>query len=225
MARKDEPIGPYIPGEGIDAAGNAVIDPTKNVLDLVRAESIRQDGLREAESRFQKFARDAEARKAAELRMAESARIDQLAQLRQSYESRISDMLAESVKSTSGLVGTQLIQIQATFDKRVSELEQFRWAAGGKASVADPAISEAIASMGQKISSLADATALSIQKTSDTTALAIKELAAAIATLKATESGVARQSMGRSEVVAWFVGGVMLIATIGTALTSIFMHH
>jgi hypothetical protein len=129
-------------GIPVDAHGNPTIDPTKNVLDLVRAESLRQDGLRkagedfqayrvDAESKFQNFARDAEARLQTLVRNSETQRLDQLAVLRQSYEARIADMLAVSVKSTSDLVSTQLVQIQATFNDRVSKLEQFRWESGG----------------------------------------------------------------------------------------------
>ena len=37
------------PGPGVDSTGQTVVDPTKNVLDLVRAESRRQDDLRSLE--------------------------------------------------------------------------------------------------------------------------------------------------------------------------------
>ncbi len=132
----------FIPGIPVDARGNPTIDPTKNVLDLVRAESLRQDGLRDAQKemhghalsmleKFQNFARDSESKLQTWQRQAESVRIDQLAQLRQVYETRIAEMLAVSVKSTSDLVSTQLVQIQATFNDRVSKLEQFRWESGG----------------------------------------------------------------------------------------------
>jgi hypothetical protein len=141
MASPDHSKSPA-PGDPVDAYGNSTIDPTKNVLDLVRAESIRQDGLRDAESRlhryaietlekFQNYARDTESKMQTLVRNSETQRLDQLAVLRQTYEARIADMLAVSVKSTSDLVSTQLVQIQATFNDRVSKLEQFRWESGG----------------------------------------------------------------------------------------------
>jgi LPS O-antigen subunit length determinant protein (WzzB/FepE family) len=40
------------PGEGVDSDGRAVIDPTKNVLDLVKAAVERLNDLREAQEKF-----------------------------------------------------------------------------------------------------------------------------------------------------------------------------
>lgn len=40
-----------IPGEGVDKHGNPVVDPTRNVLDLVKAAIQRQDDLREEQDR------------------------------------------------------------------------------------------------------------------------------------------------------------------------------
>jgi hypothetical protein len=56
-------------------------------------------------------------------------------------------MLATSVQSTSKLVSDQLIQIQATFDKRVSQLEAGAFTQAGRQSVADPAMVDAIATI------------------------------------------------------------------------------
>jgi len=47
MAGKNTP-----PGPAVDASGQSVIDPTKNVEALVKAEGRRQDGLRHADSKF-----------------------------------------------------------------------------------------------------------------------------------------------------------------------------
>jgi hypothetical protein len=158
-----EPAGS--PGIGVDARGGGVIDPTKNVLDLVRAESKYQDfardslkelmiatvsGLREQLKtladgivQYQDGQRDSETR-----------RIDQLAQTRQEFQNTIRDMLAESVRTTSTLVSTQLVQIQATFDTRVSKLEAGAFTQAGKQSVADPALSDALARMAATLAAL-----------------------------------------------------------------------
>ena len=45
------PPGVASPGPGVDRYGTPVIDPTTNVLDLVNAAVLRQDDLREADSR------------------------------------------------------------------------------------------------------------------------------------------------------------------------------
>lgn len=88
---------------GGDVPDGAVIDPTKNVLDLVKAESLRQDGLRLAEQR----------------------RIDDLAHMRDKYDARISDMLQRQVEHSSVLLSTQV-------NDRLSKLEQFRYESSGK---------------------------------------------------------------------------------------------
>lgn len=64
------------PGPGVDAAGNPVIDPTQNVLDLVEAAIKRQDDLREAEAKHARELADLRAAYDRELRQAESNRID-----------------------------------------------------------------------------------------------------------------------------------------------------
>lgn len=95
-------------GEGVDAFGGPVVDPTKNVLDLVKAESIRQDGLRDAETR----------------------RIDQLADLRAQYESKIESIQAANLERTSMLLAQQVREVKAELADRMSKMEQFRWESG-----------------------------------------------------------------------------------------------
>ena len=80
-----------------------LVDPTKNVLDLVRAESLRQDGLR----------------------LAEQQRINNLAEMRDRYETRISDMLSRQVEHSAILLSTQV-------NDRLSKLEQFRYEQSGR---------------------------------------------------------------------------------------------
>lgn len=89
------------PGIGVDFRGDAVVDPTKNVLDLVEAERKRQDDLREA---FEKLVQTQmqsssvietlRATHTKEMNEAESKRVDQQLALRTSYEERLS--LAEA---------------------------------------------------------------------------------------------------------------------------------
>jgi cobalamin biosynthesis Mg chelatase CobN len=64
------------PGLGVDAAGNPVVDPTRNVLDLVAAAIARQDDLREAESRHVRELAELRAEFQHELRQAETERIN-----------------------------------------------------------------------------------------------------------------------------------------------------
>jgi hypothetical protein len=174
-------------GIGVDAYGRSVIDPTENVVALVKAGEITAEKLREADKRFldaqlraqqtlqdyareseirlQNFAREAEAklqtamreaeaRYARDVAAAETRRIDQLAETRQEFQNTIRDMLAESVRTTSSLVSTQLVQIQATFDARVTKLEQAQLTQAGRSSVADPAIEAMIARNAARLSSI-----------------------------------------------------------------------
>lgn len=99
-----------------------VIDPTKNVLDLVEAERKHRDSLREADTKFQDAMREAETR-----------RIDQLAAQRVYYENIIKGMEANSLK----LLAEQVKEHKAEASGRTSLLEQFRWETGAKFSGAN----------------------------------------------------------------------------------------
>lgn len=152
-------------GVGVDRTGGPVIDPTENVRQLVLAESKYQDAMRDAETR----------------------RINELAVLRQTYETRIANMLSQSVERTSGLISTQLVQIQQTISDRVAKLEQFRWETGGKTSVSDPAISDALDKMARHVNAL---------------------------TISGGRSDA--RGMGRGEIVSYIAMGVLVLANIAT---------
>ncbi len=79
------------------------IDPTKNVLELVDAAVKRQD----------------------DLRAAEALRINDLASMRDRYETRISDMLSRQVEHSAILLSTQV-------NDRLAKLEQFRYESSGR---------------------------------------------------------------------------------------------
>jgi hypothetical protein len=209
------------PGIPVDFRGGGTIDPTKNVLDLVRAESTRQNDMRDALEKllnekvsnvretvklvsdhavmFQNSQRDAETR-----------RIDELAETRQEFQNTIRDMLAESVRTTSTLVSTQLVQIQATFDTRVSKLEAGAFTAAGRSSVQDPQTADALSRMAAGISSL-----------STTTADSMTRLAASIAGMQTTESGEGGRRKGMSDTNAKLLAIVMACAAVASPVVSI----
>jgi hypothetical protein len=171
-------LSPSAAGAGVDIYGGPVVDPTKNVLDLVKAESKYQDAMRDAESRL-----------AATVSSAEQRRIDDLAALRLIYDQRIAEDLRVNVKTTSDQLAGQLVketgalsnQISAlttsfsgqlttlttsftnqvsaltnAITPRIADLERFRWEQGGKTSERDPAVSLALVEMAKNISSLQD---------------------------------------------------------------------
>jgi hypothetical protein len=110
-------------GLAVDRFGGPVVDPTKNVLDLVQAAIRRQDDLRDAEAKFQNAARDAETR-----------RVNDLAALRVQYETIIENMRSAQTLTNSTLLATQLKEVKVDLSDRTSKLEQFRWETGGKSS-------------------------------------------------------------------------------------------
>ena len=174
----DDAISPSAAGSGVDIYGGPVIDPTKNVLDLVKAESKYQDAMRDAESRL-----------ASATAKAEQRRIDDLAALRLIYDQRIAEDLRVNVKTTSDQLAGQLVketgalsnQISAlttsfsgqlttlttsftnqvsaltnAITPRIADLERFRWEQGGKTSERDPVVSQALVDMAKSISLLKD---------------------------------------------------------------------
>lgn len=221
--------------DGIET-DHPVVDPTKNVLDLVKAESKYQDGMRnalgemrtmaldsesklqtfarESESRMQNFAREAESKMQTSMREAETNRIDQLSTLRQTYEARIADMLSESVKSTSSLVSTQLVQIQSTFDARVSKLEEFRLLSTGRSSVADPALASSLHTLGNNIDSMQTTFAKALSDLISNQTTAMNKMAASISILQESGDTGSGKQAGRREVVAWIVASGMFVAAI-----------
>ena len=231
------------PGVGVDAMGGQVIDPTKNVEDLFRAgeftnEKLRaadnrfldsqiswgekfQNFAREAQDRFQNLARESESRLHLALLNAETRRIDQIASTTQVFQNTIRDMLAESVKSTSSLVSTQLVQIQATFDTRVTKLEAYQLTQAGRSSVADPAIDSAMSRLANSLTLLRDNQddALSRLKTGQDEALA--KMAAAVASVQFAESGSSGRAMGRVDTNARLLSVVMAVAAVASPVIAI----
>jgi hypothetical protein len=76
MTEHEQPPRGSSPGPGVDRFGVPVVDPTKNVLDLVSAAIKRQDDLRDLESRHLRELADLRAHYDQRLRTAETARID-----------------------------------------------------------------------------------------------------------------------------------------------------
>lgn len=100
------------PGIGVDSKGSAVIDPTKNVLDLVEASIKRQDDLRDAETR----------------------RVNELAAQKLMFDLELAKVLRANQDAASTLLATQLKEVKNDLSDRTAKLEQFRWESGGKTS-------------------------------------------------------------------------------------------
>jgi hypothetical protein len=169
-------VSPSAAGTGVDIYGGPVVDPTKNVLDLVKAESKYQDAMR-----------DAGDNKQLALAEAEKHRMDDLASLRLSYEARIAEDLRVGVKTTSDQLAGQLVKetgalssqigtlnvsftnqlttlttsftnqigaLTSALTPRIADLERFRWEQGGKSGERDPAVTLQLAEMTKSINKL-----------------------------------------------------------------------
>ena len=157
--------GPQPTGQAVDSRGGPVFDPTKNVLDLVSAESKFQNALRDLEAKHAKDMQNWSDKYQDAMRVAESKRQDDLAELRVRYETQMSNVLTVQVKTTSDLISTQLDKVTSALGTqitssvnslldRIGQLERFRWEVGGRTSVQDPALSTALASMANAIAAL-----------------------------------------------------------------------
>ena len=225
----DRPATVLPTGIPIDSSGGATIDPTKNVLDLVRAESRYQDSMREAQEKLfdvkvtsvsdmLKVVSDGQVLFQNAQIASETRRIDQLAQNRQEFQSTIRDMLAESVRTTSTLVSTQLVQIQATFDTRVSKLEAGAFTQAGKQSVADPALADAMTRVMSTLNAYKSDTDQKLARMAADQIEQTAKLNASIAAIGTKDVQTQSTKMGQGQVIAWIIGAAMLMAAIATPL-------
>jgi hypothetical protein len=124
----------------IEDAEHDRIDPTKNVLDLVEAESRYQTAMRDQSEKFQNAIRDAEnrrlhaenkriedlagaeTRRLKDLADAETRRVDALEEQRVRYEARIAEDLRVNVKTTSDQLAGQLIKETGALNNQIATL-------------------------------------------------------------------------------------------------------
>ena len=98
-----------------------IIDPTKNVLDLVAALEKSRDLLRAADLKYQDAMREAETR-----------RINELAAQKLTFDFEMSRVLRASQDAAATLLATSLKEVKNDMSDRMSKQEQFRWESGGK---------------------------------------------------------------------------------------------
>jgi hypothetical protein len=105
-----------------------VIDPTKNVLDLVAAQEKSRNALRDADQSLLA----AELNRIAQLTEAETRRIDQLRSQDARYGAIMEGMRNDKIDSTAKLLASQLQEIKGDIQVELRSLNQFRWESGGK---------------------------------------------------------------------------------------------
>jgi len=159
-------------GLGVDKAGNPVIDPTKNVLDLVAAESRRQDDLRLAAEKLSdvkhehaKELIELNANNSRELRAAETKRLDAIRAVdvaaaaldkerATAAAATLANQVATSAETLRALVATTATTaataasaVTGPLAERISSLERASYEGSGKAAVADPQMAKMIAAV------------------------------------------------------------------------------
>jgi hypothetical protein len=150
-------------GVGVDANGNAVVDPTKNVLDLVEAANKRQDDLRQAaqamaelRATHQHELGEMRAKHQRDLAMAEAQRLDSIRQVDRedvnktaaqalaaiqtlaTVTSTTAETLRTQVATTATAAANQLATITGEINKRLSALELSSSEGKGKQAYVDP---------------------------------------------------------------------------------------
>lgn len=104
---------PELPGIGVDAYGGAVIDPSKNVLDLVDAAVLRLDDLREADNRRLTEIAELRADYDEKLRKAETARIDAIRAVDVGAVNRAAEVSAQQAMTLAAQVATSAETLRA----------------------------------------------------------------------------------------------------------------
>ena len=125
-------------GPGVDVRGNPVVDPTKNVLNLVEAAIQRQDDLREAESRHVREIISIQSAHSASMRLAEAARIDAIravdvgaVQRDKEVSAQHASTLAAQVALSAEAVRVALAGAMEPIQKDIADLRRAQYEAQG----------------------------------------------------------------------------------------------
>ncbi len=116
MTEHEPPQRGSSPGPSVDRYGQPVVDPTRNVLDLVSAAIERQDDLRTLESRHLRELADLRAHYDARLREAETARIDAIRAVDVGAVNRAAEVSATQAQTlaTQVTVSAETLRTQVT---------------------------------------------------------------------------------------------------------------
>jgi hypothetical protein len=123
------------PGPGVDRFGTPVIDPTQNVLDLVKAAIDRQDDLREMQDRYTsqigemrethaQYVAELRAQWAKELRQAETDRIDAIRNVDVGAAQTLANQVAASAEALRGQVEAARQQTAATLAAALEPIQK-----------------------------------------------------------------------------------------------------
>ena len=121
------PTGASSPGPGVDRHGTPVVDPTKNVLDLVAAAMQRQDDLRGQDSYWQNYVAELRAGHNKELRQIEADRLDAIqarsdltvrgaAEVQAAQQQALATQVSTTADAFRASIATELAPIKASIE-------------------------------------------------------------------------------------------------------------
>jgi hypothetical protein len=149
MADSHKPPGSS-PGPAVDRTGQPVIDPSRNVLDLVEQRDRRQDDLREMQARYvsqigqmreghAQYIAELRAQYGTELRIGETARIDAIRAVDVGAAAILANQVAASAEALRGQVeaarqqtATALAAALEPIQKDIQDLRRAQYEAQGK---------------------------------------------------------------------------------------------
>jgi hypothetical protein len=130
---------PQSPGPSTDRHNDPVVDPTKNVLDLVEAERRRQDDLRDLDSKWRDRMDKREVDHAWEMRKAETDRIDAIleaaavnVQRAADVQSGVAERLAAQVQGQAEVVRLALRAEIEPVQKDIADLRRVQYEGVGQ---------------------------------------------------------------------------------------------
>jgi len=205
------------PGEGVDAQGGPVVDPTANVQALNEASSKRQDDLRRAESRLQ-----------TELRKAETRRVNQIIELnakhtREMFKSeagRINAIRDVDVAAAAISVERQTAAATVLASQLATTAEAMRSAVANTAAATATQLTTIINPILDRIAGLERSSFEGIGKGRVTDPLMEQMLVEMRALRQATDQGTGR-SGGSEKVVAYVFAAIMALVALGSLVVTL----
>lgn len=137
------------PGEGVDSRGGPVVDPTKNVLDLVGAAVDRLDDLRDMEAKHFRELLELRAAHYEDLRRAEASRIDAIRAVDAQNVARAAEVataqaavLAQQLTANAEQARAQVFTALEPVMKDIQDLRKAQYEAqGGRTQIGDTRLS------------------------------------------------------------------------------------
>lgn len=208
------------PGQAVDAAGKASVDPSENVKALNEAANKRQDDLREASEKLIKAQLDA----AEKLNALRQDHIREISTLRADYDGRLLTAEAKRIDAIRA-VDVNAVAVASTrandqalvLATQVSQsAEALRTLVATTASTAAASLQQVVNTLSARLTALEQAgyQAAGKQTLQDPAFVALLAKVEALSIARTAQEG---SLSGRSDVVGWIVGGLSLLAVLFVA--------